>query len=92
VGDAEVGKHVNIGAGVITANYDGIKKSKTTIGDNSFIGSDSQLIAPVNIAEGSYIAAGSSINKDTPAGKITIARARQKTIERLTPPTKNKKT
>lgn len=81
IGDAKVGKQVNIGAGVVTCNYDGVGKYVTIIGDGAFIGSDSQLIAPVTIGEGAYIAAGSSINKDAPAGKLSIARTRQKTVE-----------
>ena len=88
VGDAEVGKHVNIGAGVITCNYDGVKKYKTIIGDNAFIGAASQLIAPVKIGKGAYIGTGSSISKDAPAGKLTIARVRQKTIDHWLPPQK----
>ena len=90
VGDAEVGKNVNIGAGVITCNYDGVDKHKTIIGDNAFIGTDSQLIAPVKIGKGAYIAAGSSINKDAPADKLTVARAKQKTIENWQRPQKKK--
>ena len=90
VGDAEIGKNVNIGAGVITCNYDGVDKHKTIIGDNAFIGTDSQLIAPVKIGKGAYIAAGSSINKDAPADKLTVARAKQKTIENWQRPKKKK--
>jgi len=88
IGDAEVGKNVNIGAGVITCNYDGVDKHKTIIGDDAFIGTDSQLIAPVKIGKGAYIGAGSSINKDAPAGKLTVARARQKTVDGWVPPKK----
>ena len=88
IGDAEIGKNVNIGAGVITCNYDGTNKHKTIIGDNAFIGTDSQLIAPVTIGVGAYIAAGSSISKDAPAGKLTVARSRQKTIDGWKPPQK----
>jgi len=90
VGDAEVGKNVNIGAGVITCNYDGVKKYKTIIGDGAFIGADSQLIAPVTIGEDAYIATGSSINKDAPAGKLTIARSRQRTIAAWVSPKKKR--
>ena len=88
IGDADIGEKVNIGAGVITANYDGVNKSKTIIGDNVFVGCDSQLIAPVTIGEDAYIACGSSISKDAPAGKLSIARAKQKTITGWQPPKK----
>jgi bifunctional UDP-N-acetylglucosamine pyrophosphorylase / glucosamine-1-phosphate N-acetyltransferase len=77
LGDAIVGEKVNIGAGTITCNYDGIKKSQTIIGDGAFIGSDSQLIAPVTVGPGSYVAAGSSISENVPAGSLAIARSRQ---------------
>ncbi len=90
IGDAQVGKNVNIGAGVITCNYDGIEKHQTIIGDNAFIGTDSQLIAPVKIGKGAYIAAGSSINRDAPADKLTVARAKQKTIEHWQRPKRKK--
>jgi bifunctional UDP-N-acetylglucosamine pyrophosphorylase/glucosamine-1-phosphate N-acetyltransferase len=88
VGDAEVGMGVNIGAGTITCNYDGAVKSKTIIEDGSFIGSDATLVAPVRIGKGSYIGAGSTISKDTPPGQLTVARARQVTVPRWTPPKK----
>lgn len=78
VGDAEVGKNVNIGAGVITCNYDGEKKHPTAIHDNAFIGSDSQLVAPVTIGEGAYVASGSTIVVDVPPYALGISRARQK--------------
>jgi bifunctional UDP-N-acetylglucosamine pyrophosphorylase/glucosamine-1-phosphate N-acetyltransferase len=81
VGDSEVGKQVNIGAGTITCNYDGVNKSKTIIGDGAFIGSDSTLVAPVTIGEGAYIGAGSTITKDAPPGKLTLTRAKQSTVE-----------
>jgi bifunctional UDP-N-acetylglucosamine pyrophosphorylase / glucosamine-1-phosphate N-acetyltransferase len=77
IGDAEVGARVNVGAGTITCNYDGTGKHRTVIEDDCFIGSDATLVAPVRIARGSYIGAGSTINKDTPAGQLTVARARQ---------------
>ena len=81
LGDAEVGAKVNIGAGTITCNYDGANKSTTTIGDGAFIGSNSSLVAPVSIGEGATIGAGSVIGVDAPAGKLTLARARQLSIE-----------
>jgi bifunctional UDP-N-acetylglucosamine pyrophosphorylase/glucosamine-1-phosphate N-acetyltransferase len=81
VGDAIVGKNVNIGAGTITCNYDGANKFKTIIEDNAFIGSDTQLVAPVTIGEGATIAAGSTITKNAPAGQLTFCRAKdQKSI------------
>ncbi len=77
VGDAVVGSDCNIGAGAITCNYDGKQKHQTTIGDGCFIGSDSQLIAPVTIGSGAYVAAGSTITEDVPAEALAIARGRQ---------------
>ena len=77
LGDATVGEKVNIGAGVITVNYDGKKKHPTTIEDNAFIGSDAQLIAPVTVGSGAYVAAGSSITEDVPSGALAIGRGRQ---------------
>jgi bifunctional UDP-N-acetylglucosamine pyrophosphorylase / glucosamine-1-phosphate N-acetyltransferase len=81
LGDATIGAHVNVGAGTITCNYDGVKKSQTVIEDGAFIGSDSQLIAPVRVGKGAYVAAGSSITEDVPAGSLGIARGRQSNIE-----------
>jgi bifunctional UDP-N-acetylglucosamine pyrophosphorylase/glucosamine-1-phosphate N-acetyltransferase len=80
IGDAEVGANVNVGAGTITCNYDGVAKHRTIIEDDCFIGSDATLVAPVRIARGSYIGAGSTVTKDTPAGQLTVARARQVSI------------
>jgi bifunctional UDP-N-acetylglucosamine pyrophosphorylase/glucosamine-1-phosphate N-acetyltransferase len=80
IGDAEVGERVNIGAGTITCNYDGAAKHRTVIEDDCFIGSDATLVAPVKIARGSYVGAGSTISKDTPAGQLTVARARQVSV------------
>lgn len=88
IGDAEVGARVNIGAGTITCNYDGTAKHRTVIEDDCFIGSDATLVAPVRIARGSYIGAGSTISKDTPPGQLTVARARQVSMPRWTPPRK----
>ena len=76
LGDAVIGARVNVGAGVITCNYDGARKFTTTIGDDAFIGTDSQLVAPVTIGRGAYIAAGSTIAKDAPENQLTINRAR----------------
>jgi len=77
IGDASVGAGVNIGAGTITCNYDGLAKHQTTIGDKAFVGSDSTLVAPVTIGAGAYVAAGSAITEDVPAGSLGIARSRQ---------------
>ncbi|MBK7205376.1 MAG: bifunctional UDP-N-acetylglucosamine diphosphorylase/glucosamine-1-phosphate N-acetyltransferase GlmU [Thermomonas sp.] len=81
LGDAVLGAGVNIGAGTITCNYDGANKSTTTIEDHAFIGSNASLVAPVTVGEGATIAAGSVITKDAPAGKLTVARARQSTLD-----------
>ena len=81
LGDAVIGASVNIGAGTITCNYDGANKSKTTIGDGAFIGSNSALVAPVSIGAQATIAAGSVITLDAPAGELTVARARQHTVQ-----------
>jgi bifunctional UDP-N-acetylglucosamine pyrophosphorylase/glucosamine-1-phosphate N-acetyltransferase len=92
VGDATVGKNVNIGAGTITCNYDGANKFRTVIEDDVFIGSDSQLVAPVTIAKGATIGAGSTITKDAPAGQLTFCRAKeQKSIASWKRPVKIKK-
>jgi bifunctional UDP-N-acetylglucosamine pyrophosphorylase / glucosamine-1-phosphate N-acetyltransferase len=77
IGDAEIGSRVNVGAGTITCNYDGVGKYRTVIEDDCFIGSDATLVAPLTIAKGSYIGAGSTISKSTPPGQLTLARARQ---------------
>ena len=81
LGDADVGASVNVGAGTITCNYDGRTKSRTIIEDGAFIGSDTQLIAPVRVGKGAYVGAGSSITSDVPAGGLGIARGRQVNIE-----------
>jgi bifunctional UDP-N-acetylglucosamine pyrophosphorylase / glucosamine-1-phosphate N-acetyltransferase len=81
LGDATIGANVNIGAGTITCNYDGENKHETVIEDGVFIGSDTQLIAPVRVGKGAYVAAGSSITNDVPAGSLGIARGRQSNIE-----------
>jgi len=88
LGDSEVGRRVNVGAGTITCNYDGAAKHRTVIEADCFIGSDATLVAPVRIARGSYIGAGSTISKDTPPGQLTVARARQVSIPSWKPPRK----
>lgn len=86
LGDAEVGAGVNVGAGTITCNYDGVNKSTTRIEDGAFIGSNSSLVAPVTVGRGATIAAGSVIVSDAPAGKLSVARSRQSTVEEWTRP------
>ena len=81
IGDAEVGEGTNIGAGVITCNYDGASKHQTQIGKNAFIGSDSTLVAPVKIEDGAFVAAGSCITSNVPADALAVGRARQITKE-----------
>ncbi|MGQ0793435.1 MAG: bifunctional UDP-N-acetylglucosamine diphosphorylase/glucosamine-1-phosphate N-acetyltransferase GlmU [Deltaproteobacteria bacterium] len=81
VGDATLGERVNIGAGTITCNYDGVNKHQTLIGDDVFIGSDTMLVAPLKVGSGSTTAAGSTITKDVPAGSLAIGRAKQVVIE-----------
>ena len=79
LGDAEIGEGTNIGAGVITCNYDGVHKHPTTIGKGVFVGSDSTLVAPISVEDGAYIGAGSCITRDVPAGSLAVGRARQVT-------------
>lgn len=81
VGDAEVGKRVNIGAGTITCNYDGANKNKTWIGDDAFIGSGTELVAPVTVGKGATIGAGSTITRDAPPQQLTLGRTKQQSIE-----------
>ena len=81
IGDADIGAGVNIGAGTITCNYDGVNKSTTVIADGAFIGSNSALVAPLTIGAGATIGAGSVITKDAPEGELTVARGRQQTLE-----------
>jgi bifunctional UDP-N-acetylglucosamine pyrophosphorylase/glucosamine-1-phosphate N-acetyltransferase len=81
VGDAELGEGVNVGAGTVFVNYDGVAKHKTTVGDNAFIGSDTMLIAPVDIGAGAQTAAGSAISKDVPADALAIERSQQRIVE-----------
>ena len=90
IGDAELGARVNVGAGTITCNYDGVAKHRTVIEDDCFIGSDATLVAPVRISHGSYIGAGSTITRDTPPGQLTVGRARQVSIPSWKPPKKKR--
>jgi bifunctional UDP-N-acetylglucosamine pyrophosphorylase/glucosamine-1-phosphate N-acetyltransferase len=91
IGDSTVGNRVNIGAGTITCNYDGANKFRTIIEDDAFIGSDTQLVAPVRVGKGATIGAGSTITKDTPAGELTLSRSKQVTIAGWQRPVKGKK-
>ncbi len=91
VGDAQVGERVNIGAGTIIANYDGANKHRTIIEDDVHTGSNSVLVAPITVGAGATVAAGSTVMREVPAGKLTIARPRQITIEGWQRPTKQKK-
>lgn len=91
VGDTHMGSDVNIGAGSITCNYDGANKHLTEIGDDVFIGSDTQLVAPVKVGDGATIGAGTTVTRDVPPGKLTLSRARQKTVEGWSRPAKKPK-
>ena len=88
VGDTSVGKAVNIGAGTITCNYDGANKHRTIIGDRAFIGSDTQLVAPVEVGEGATIGAGTTLTNNAPAEELTLSRTKQKTVKGWQRPTK----
>jgi len=88
VGDTDMGQEVNIGAGTITCNYDGVNKHKTIIGDRVFVGSDTQLVAPVQIGDDATIGAGSTITKDAPQAQLTLSRSKQLTIASWQKPTK----
>lgn len=80
IGDATLGKGVNVGAGTITCNYDGVNKSQTHIGDDVFIGSNTALVAPIEVGAGATIGAGSTLNKDAPSQELTVSRSKQKTV------------
>ena len=90
VGDAEIGEETNVGAGTITCNYDGVNKHKTIIVNNVFIGSGVELVAPITIENGATVGAGSTLSKKAPENKLTIERAKQKTIDGWQRPTKKK--
>jgi len=92
IGDTTIGRDVNVGAGTITCNYDGASKHRTIIGDDVFIGSDTQLVAPVTIADGATIGAGSTITRDAPAGELTLSRAEQVTRRGWKRPVKKRRT
>ena len=88
VGDTTVGARANVGAGTITCNYDGARKHRTVIGEDAFIGSNTALVAPVTVGDGATIGAGSVVTKDAPAGKLTIARGKQMTLDNWQRPKK----
>ena len=90
IGDSTIGSRVNLGAGTITCNYDGANKHRTIIEDDVFIGSDTQLVAPVTVGKGATIGAGSTITQDTPEGELTLSRSKQVTINGWKRPTKKK--
>jgi bifunctional UDP-N-acetylglucosamine pyrophosphorylase/glucosamine-1-phosphate N-acetyltransferase len=81
LGDAMIGKQVNIGAGTITCNYDGVNKNQTVIGDHAFIGSDSQLVAPITVGEGAYVGSGATIREDVPRDALAVSAGKQRNIE-----------
>lgn len=91
VGDADIGEGVNIGAGTITCNYDGVNKHRTVIEDGAFIGSDTQLVAPVRVGKGATLGAGTTLTQDAPAHKLTLSRPVQKTVENWQHPAKKSK-
>ena len=91
IGDTTIGRGVNIGAGTITCNYDGANKHRTLIGDDVFIGSDTQLVAPVEVRDGATIGAGSTITRDAPAHELTLSRAPQQTVTGWKRPVKQPK-
>jgi bifunctional UDP-N-acetylglucosamine pyrophosphorylase/glucosamine-1-phosphate N-acetyltransferase len=88
IGDADIGARVNVGAGTITCNYDGVNKHRTIVEDDVFIGSDTQLVAPIRVGQGATLGAGTTLTRDAPAGQLTLSRARQATIEGWKRPTK----
>jgi bifunctional UDP-N-acetylglucosamine pyrophosphorylase/glucosamine-1-phosphate N-acetyltransferase len=90
IGDSSVGRNVNVGAGTITCNYDGANKHRTVIEDDVFIGSDTQLVAPVRVGRGATLGAGTTLVKDAPAGELTVSRAKQITVRGWKRPTKKK--
>jgi bifunctional UDP-N-acetylglucosamine pyrophosphorylase/glucosamine-1-phosphate N-acetyltransferase len=90
IGDATIGSKVNVGAGTITCNYDGVNKHRTIIEDEAFIGSDTQLVAPVTVGKGATLGAGTTLTKDAPAGQLTVTRAKQVSLNWQRPTKKPK--
>ena len=81
LGDAIIGDDVNIGAGTVTCNYDGVEKHKTTIGDRAFVGTNSTLVAPVDLGDGSFVGAGSTVTKDVGLGQLAVGRGKQRNVD-----------
>jgi bifunctional UDP-N-acetylglucosamine pyrophosphorylase/glucosamine-1-phosphate N-acetyltransferase len=81
LGDATIGRNVNVGAGTITCNYDGVTKNETVIEDGAFIGSDTQLIAPVTVGQGAYVGSGTTVREDVPRGALAVSAGKQRNIE-----------
>ena len=90
IGDAEIGRNVNVGAGTITCNYDGVNKFETRIADGAFIGSNSSLVAPVAVGANATVGAGSVITNDVPDSQLAVARSKQKNIDGWQRPQKKK--
>ena len=88
IGDATIGQRVNVGAGTITCNYDGANKFRTVIEDDAFIGSDSQLVAPVTVGRGATLGAGTTLTKDAPPDQLTVTRSKQVSVSGWKRPTK----
>jgi bifunctional UDP-N-acetylglucosamine pyrophosphorylase / glucosamine-1-phosphate N-acetyltransferase len=91
IGDSEVGRNVNVGAGTIVCNYDGANKHRTIIEDDVFIGSDTQLVAPVRVGRGATLGAGTTLTKDAPPGELTLSRAKQVSVPGWKRPVKTAK-
>ena len=89
MGDAEIGAQVNIGAGTVTCNYDGVNKHKTTIGNDVFVGTNSTLVAPIELANNTFVAAGSTLTTKVEADSLAVGRARQRNIAGWKRPTKD---
>ena len=90
LGDADIGANCNIGAGTVTCNYDGIQKNETQIGNGVFVGTNSTLVAPINIGKDSFIAAGSTITSTVEESDLAVGRAKQRNIKGWLPPSKRK--
>ena len=91
LGDATIGANVNIGAGTITCNYDGVTKRPTVIEDDAFVGSDSQLVAPVTVGKGAYVGAGTTVRENVPPGALAVSAGKQRTVEEWVDKKKKKK-